>query len=651
MYEQGDVRALLGHFLSDIENLFRAMAVTWWEYDHSDEVLLLSAVSDGFGTDGTGFSIAANDGLAGAVLRDGGIQVLEGSALAGNLPHIISSHEDLETALVVRVGTGIRPLGILIALYPSAASLAMQQKEIVELVAAALGRALEGNLLREEVENQFQRLLLLQDSSQILQSGQPMDVRLKRLVDNLTGAFRAQFGHIILSEERGERLRFLAVSGLTMSELGELDIGPGRGIVGKVFESGEPKLVPDITLDPDYIPGHSEVCSEMAVPIKAEGEVIGVLNLESDQPDWFSDDDLRLASIVASHTGVALQHALAYESTLARMRELELLNRVMQVIERIDDFSELLQEITVEIQTFLQVAVAGIILLEENRVDMRIHATAGGDEKVLADLKLQVGKGVTGAAVSSGTVQYVPDVTRDDRYIPVDPRIRCELAVPLTEKGSVIGLLNLESEVEDAFTEEDRRVVEIVAAQISQLLSKALLYDKLATMAVTDGLTGLFNHRHCFVRLEAEFKRALRYSYPLSLIMMDIDHFKNFNDTYGHLQGDDVLRKIADIITLTMRETDVVARYGGEEFVAILPLCHESTAMEVADRLRQRVESANLTGGGDTAPITISLGICTAPQHASTYEELVRRADDALYISKNTGRNRCTLWREDINKE
>ncbi|MFC1628993.1 diguanylate cyclase [Gemmatimonadota bacterium] len=625
--------------------------MTWWEYERSDEALLLSIASDGFGVTNRDISISANEGLAGAVLRDGGIQVLEGSAMAGNLPDIIASHDKLETALAIRVGTDIRPLGILIALYPSAASLAMQQKEMIELVAAALGRALEANLLREELEIQFQRMLMLQNFSQILQSGQPMEVRLKRLVDNLTEAFRARFGHIILAEERGERLRFLAISGISMTELGDPDVEPGRGIVGKVFESGEPRLVSDVTLDLDYIPGHSEVRSEMAVPIKAEGEVIGVLNLESDQPDWFSDDDLRLASIVASHTGVALQHALAYESTLTRMRELELLNRVMQVIERIDDFGELLQEITIEIQSFLQVAVAGIILLEKNQVDMRIHATAGGDKDTLANLKLQVGKGVTGAAALTGTVQYVPDVTRDDRYIPADPRIRCELAVPLTQKGSVIGLLNIESEVQDAFSEEDRRVIEIVAAQISQLLSKALLYDELATMAVTDGLTGLFNHRHCFVRLEAEFKRALRYSYPLSLIMMDIDHFKNFNDSWGHLQGDDVLRKIADIITMTMRETDVVARYGGEEFVAILPLCHESTAREVADRLRQRVEDADLTGGGDSDPITISLGICTAPQHASTYEELVRRADDAMYFSKNNGRNQCTIWHEDMIKE
>jgi diguanylate cyclase (GGDEF)-like protein len=130
--------------------------------------------------------------------------------------------------------------------------------------------------------------------------------------------------------------------------------------------------------------------------------------------------------------------------------------------------------------------------------------------------------------------------------------------------------------------------------------------------------------------------------------MMDIDRFKKFNDTHGHLKGDEILRKIADLITTTMRESDVVARYGGEEFVAILPLCHETTAMEVAERLRITIEEAELTGNGEGTPITISLGVCTALRYAETYEELIKRADDAMYHSKRNGRNRSTFWNEDL---
>jgi diguanylate cyclase (GGDEF)-like protein len=294
----------------------------------------------------------------------------------------------------------------------------------------------------------------------------------------------------------------------------------------------------------------------------------------------------------------------------------------------------------------------GILLKDEGGgAGLSVRAAAGESERGLNDIKLSLGKGITGAAAAEGETLYVPDVTRDPRYIPVDPLIRSELAVPLRHNEEVIGILNLESDRLDGFTREDRRATEIVAAQIAQSLGKALLYEQMQTMAITDGLTGLYNHREFFTRLESEFKRSTRYTYPLSLIMVDIDFFKEYNDAHGHLQGDAALRQVADLVVHAVRETDVVARYGGEEFTAILPLCHESTAEEVAERLRQTIEEAEIRGAEGGTPITVSVGICTAPQYASTYEELLRRADDAMYSSKTEGRNRCTVWRKDLARD
>lgn len=648
LHGSGDVHSSLVEFLKDVQKLFNASGVLWWEYNQEEDTLKLVSFAGPFSKECTELTIPASEGLTGAVLKSGDSQVLEGPAVSDNLPAEIGSVTGVESALGVRVGSDARLLGVLISLFPSAASLALQQMETMELLASALGSALEGSLLQWELQEQFQRLLLLQDLSRILQSNQSMGERLERLVSTLCEAFNARFGYILLADDKNEKLKFRAASGIELRELADLKIEPGRGIAGQVFLTGESRLVPDVSKDPDYVERHTDVLSEMAVPIEAEGKVLGILNFESDQPGCFDAEDLRLAGIIASHTGVTLHNALSYDSAMTRMRELELLNRVTQVIAITDDVEELLQALVLEIHSFMDAKVVGILLVDDNGVDMRVHASSGGQEDTLAGLKLQVGKGVTGDAALTGQTQYVPDVTRDNRYVPIDPTIRSELAVPLVNKGIVIGVLNLEADVQNHFSEEDQRVVEIMAAQISQILAKALLYDELATMAVTDGLTGLFNHRQFFVRLEAEFKRAIRYSYPLSLIMLDIDYFKNFNDTHGHLKGDEVLREIAKIITRTMRETDVVARYGGEEFAAILPLCHESTAVEVAERLRRSIEEARLGGNDNTAPITVSLGICTAPEHSSTHEELVRRADDAMYTSKRNGRNQCTLWQPDL---
>jgi len=520
--------------------------------------------------------------------------------------------------------------------------------ETVELLASELGRVLGVQNLQEALLTQFQRLQLLQSLSRILQSkDEPLELRLQRLVQSFSDAFHANFGHIFLADEEG-RLWFRAGAGVDMAELESMQIEPGQGIIGTVFQSGEPRLVPDVNEDPDYVEGHPGVRSEIAVPIDVEGEVMGVLNLESEHLDGFSQDDLRMAAITASQTGAILHYVLAYDAAIYHLKELELLNRVTRAITTTDDVDELLQTIVREIQSSLDVTSVGILLVAADGVEMNVRAAAGEYSAELSGLKLRVGKGITGETALKGVTQYLPDVTRDDRYIPVDPSIRCELAVPLISKGKVMGILTLESSTVNAFSEEDRHVVGIVAAQIAQILTKAFLYEELATMAITDGLTGLFNHRQFFVRLEAEYKRAVRYSYPLSLIMLDLDFFKEFNDAYGHLRGDAVLREIASIITKAMRETDVVARYGGEEFAVILPLCHESTAQEVAERLRKSIEKAHLGGDEGAGALTISVGICSAPQHASSFEELVKRADDAMYLSKREGRNRCTLWRPDI---
>ncbi len=648
LHSGGDTAVSLREFLSDMRELFQVTGVLWWELDRSRQSLSLVSYTGPFDAGGEGLTISATHGFTGAVLESATPQVLEGPALKDNLPESFTSHEEVETALGVRVSSRERPTGVLVTLFPSGASLAMQQMETVQLLASELGRALGVQHLREELQTQFKRLKLLQGLSRILQSDDPIEERLHRLIESLTGAFDASYGHIILADEDGQVLRFRASSGVDMEELRSLEIEPGTGIIGKVFQSSQPILVPDVSENPDYVEGYPGVRSEMAVPIEAEGEVMGVLNLESDQLAAFDPDDLRMVGITASQAGAILRHALDYDATMYHLMELELLNRVTRAITTTDEVDELLQTIVREIHSSLDVTSIGILLVGPDGVEMNVRAAAGDHAADMPKLKLRVGKGVTGDAALKGTTQYLPDVTRDERYVPVDPNIRCELAVPLISKGSVMGVLNLESSTVNAFSEEDRHVVEIVAAQTAQILTKALLYEEMATMAVTDGLTGLFNHRQFFVRLDAEFKRAIRYTYPLSLIMLDIDFFKNFNDTHGHLRGDAVLREIASIITKTMRETDVVARYGGEEFVAILPLCHESTAMEVAERLRMSIESAGLGGEGGAHPLTVSIGICSAPKDASSYEELVKRTDDAMYFSKRMGRNLCTLWRPDL---
>ena len=170
--------------------------------------------------------------------------------------------------------------------------------------------------------------------------------------------------------------------------------------------------------------------------------------------------------------------------------------------------------------------------------------------------------------------------------------------------------------------------------------------SKLALLANQDGLTGIPNRRYFFERFEVEFQRALRNKTPLSVVMMDIDHFKSFNDTYGHLAGDEALRVVARIIQEGIRTYDMAGRYGGEEMIAFLPETDRKDALLVAERLRESVKDGRITPVGrekdEPVNVTISIGIACWPDvKAENIDDLIQAADEALYLAKSQGRDRC----------
>ncbi len=188
-------------------------------------------------------------------------------------------------------------------------------------------------------------------------------------------------------------------------------------------------------------------------------------------------------------------------------------------------------------------------------------------------------------------------------------------------------------------------------ARVESMLRIKSLQDKLnerkrelEALSVTDDLTGLFNHRAMQQRLTEEFQRAKRHNEPLSVVMIDADHFKSVNDTHGHLFGDVVLHRLAEIIRDSVREIDIVARYGGEEFLVILPRTHFSGALAVADRIWRCVKEARFTDNTTEHNMTVSLGLSFYPNaRVHTVDDLVRCADEALYRAKREGRDRICL--------
>ncbi len=283
-----------------------------------------------------------------------------------------------------------------------------------------------------------------------------------------------------------------------------------------------------------------------------------------------------------------------------------------------------------------------LLLVDEEARKVSVGCSGGVTDDMLRAFTDRVSeKGVLNWILHQRQAFHVPDLARDPRFPgeTVPGFLKSAISVPLLIKGQLIGLILVFDTAEGAFDRNSFENFMVLGSQIAIGLEKAMLYDMIQRLSVTDGLTGLYVHRYLQERLEEEVRRAVRYSAPLGFLMMDIDFFKKYNDTFGHLAGDEVLKRVARILAAHAEGSDIVARYGGEEFALILPNQAKELALKKAEAIRRAVESEPFTFEGQAARVTISCGVAAFPQDAMTKKGLIDRADQALYQAKAKGRN------------
>jgi diguanylate cyclase (GGDEF)-like protein len=239
----------------------------------------------------------------------------------------------------------------------------------------------------------------------------------------------------------------------------------------------------------------------------------------------------------------------------------------------------------------------------------------------------------------------VTDVAQDSRFKPArsGSEVRSVLAAPIVVERQMVGIIRLNGFEPQLFTVGDLRILEALSLLASLALENLQLLSRLEESATRDNLTGLYTHRFFQERLADEILRAGRYQTEFCLLLMDIDHFKRYNDTYGHAAGDQVLVRFSQVLLRHVRDVDFLARYGGEEFVMILPQTGLDQARQMAENIRQAIEAETFTFGPE-APmrerVTVSIGVSGFPQEATIASQLIRVADYRLYQAKESGRNR-----------
>ena len=245
---------------------------------------------------------------------------------------------------------------------------------------------------------------------------------------------------------------------------------------------------------------------------------------------------------------------------------------------------------------------------------------------------------------------FIEDTKKDFRFdversIPEDARvIRSLISGPLLIGKKALGILRVDSVLPEHFAQEDLRFLLTITDLASVAIENAQLYERIEDLAIRDSLTGLFLRRHMLERMEEELKRELRSHSPLSFLMIDLDYFKKYNDQFGHVAGDIVLKTVAKILEDSFGQPgNIVCRYGGEEFCVLLPDCTKENAKLLADKVRKKIEQEKIVLRRQETNITVSIGVSTFPKDAQMKEELIYKADHALYRAKEEGRNRVCI--------
>ena len=352
------------------------------------------------------------------------------------------------------------------------------------------------------------------------------------------------------------------------------------------------------------------------------------------------------------HLAVVLENVLMKQEAHGNQSVLSAVTDFSQTIGAQLESAGLYRAILMKTAELAGAEQASLMIFDEASQELSIKCVKGLNEKIVQNLRVKPGQGIAGFVFETGRSLLVKNVDQDPRFTERQRaryKTKSLICVPLRIDQRKIGVINLTDKTGDGFDEDDLKLVESVASHASVALDRTDYYQRsedLRKISITDPLTDLYNRRFFQDRINEEIERSRRHGLPVSLIMLDIDNFKHYNDTYGHLAGDEALRLTAAIIKNSVRNIDRVARYGGEEFAVILPMTEIAAARDIAERIRSGVAGRYFPDDAlrATVKLTASLGIASFPQHADNLLDLVGNADKALYIAKVNGKNRAAVF-------
>lgn len=468
---------------------------------------------------------------------------------------------------------------------------------------------------------------------------------------------------LLLLDEDYQVYRVKLAKGFDRDDLKSVRYKKREGLFWRMVLNGEPFSVLDIEGNVRFPQIFKENNLEMLqscywVPLKTKENVVGIITIDARD---LRDPELSFLSLLASQAAVAFESAQLYkkleQATLRlekQMHNLSILYDVGKALNFIDDLTKLLALILDRGIDIAESQRGSLMLYDEKTDELVVRVVRGIDketeDKIISGeiqcTRIKNGEGVAGRVFSTAEPIIINKTKEDPRFMELKTsRVDNILCVPLKVYDECIGVINITNKKNnELFTKDDLGIVTALANQAAVAINNARLYE----LAVTDSLTKVLIRRHFMQRLDDELRRSKRYHHTLSLVMVDLDNYKEINDTYGHQAGDRVLMEIAKIFKKSVRTTDLVGRYGGDEFCFALPETPVDGALIFCERLRQKIENTQLSFESFLIKRTISCGIATYPTHTEDMHELFKLADMALFKAKRDGRNKTVIFDEGV---
>jgi diguanylate cyclase (GGDEF)-like protein len=561
-----------------------------------------------------------------------------------------------------------RNLGALLLGYRKARS--FDETDLVHAKATAeqVALVLSKSLLLEEERKQVKQLTALHDTALLAIDVDNEDTLINRVTDIIgQNLFPDNFGIFLLDEQAGVLHVHPSYRFFSAGERHMLDVPLEKGITGLVARTGQAQRVGNVRRVKEYFDIDERTVSELCVPIKFKESILGVINAESTKRDAFTEDDERLLITLAGQIATALEQIRKAQAERKWLDQLahsnDLIYALAQItthIEKAFSIVDIIRNLGAELSKIDLTCILAIY--DRERGSFTINYTSMSPEYLgivenglehpmikytfsRDRLKLENILYPTALSNIEDEIEMLFSDTRRQgiteilRQIGVGPQTE-PLRLPLIFEENLLGILWIWGK---GLTRADLPIMSIFAKQIGISLERARLFQEVQSLALTDPLTGLQNRRSLFELGRVEFARAQRMERPFCCIMLDLDHFKQINDAYGHLIGDHVLQEFAKRCRDSVREIDLVGRYGGEELIVLLPETDMPTSLQVAERLRYSIACAPIQVFDREISVTASIGVAARDENSTDLETLIARADQAMYIAKHKGRNRIAM--------